>query len=404
MKSLVQFGAGNIGRSFIGQLFSRAGYEVVFIDSAASLVQRINEQKEYRIVIKKSDMPDKEILIRNVQALHIDEKQAVRNALLNADYVATSVGASALAAVALILADGIEFRFGQRPQQPIDIIIAENIRNGAEYLKNLLSTSLPEGFPLDAYVGLVETSIGKMVPIMRKEDLARDPLVLFAEEYNELIVDRHGFKTEIPTLCTITPVNTIKAFVDRKLLIHNLGHSAIAYLAYAAFANDLRLKYIWHALEKPDIASKARAAMTQAAIALTKEYPNDFEISSLNAYIEDLFVRFSNRALGDTIYRVGRDLYRKLAHDERIIGATILAAKHDLAFDAIAQVFNAALRFRATDEEGALFPRDADFIAYISSHDIESILKEVCGLSLKDHVESIVYHRLSSLCEKIEQD
>ncbi|HNV37306.1 MAG TPA: mannitol-1-phosphate 5-dehydrogenase [Rectinema sp.] len=404
MKSLVQFGAGNIGRSFIGQLFSRAGYEVVFIDSAASLVQRINEQKEYRIVIKKSDMPDKEILIRNVQALHIDEKQAVRNALLNADYVATSVGASALAAVALILADGIEFRFGQRPQQPIDIIIAENIRNGAEYLKNLLSTSLPEGFPLDAYVGLVETSIGKMVPIMRKEDLARDPLVLFAEEYNELIVDRHGFKTEIPKLCTITPVNTIKAFVDRKLLIHNLGHSAIAYLAYAAFANDLRLKYIWHALEKPDIASKARAAMTQAAIALTKEYPNDFEISSLNAYIEDLFVRFSNRALGDTIYRVGRDLYRKLAHDERIIGATILAAKHDLAFDAIAQVFNAALRFRATDEEGALFPRDADFIAYISSHDIKSILKEVCGLSLKDHVESIVYHRLSSLCEKIEHD
>ena len=31
-KKMVQFGAGNIGRSFIGQLFSRSGYEVVFVD------------------------------------------------------------------------------------------------------------------------------------------------------------------------------------------------------------------------------------------------------------------------------------------------------------------------------------------------------------------------------------
>ena len=29
---LVLFGAGKIGRSFIGQVFSRSGYEVVFID------------------------------------------------------------------------------------------------------------------------------------------------------------------------------------------------------------------------------------------------------------------------------------------------------------------------------------------------------------------------------------
>jgi len=111
-------------------------------------------------------------------------------------------------------------------------------------------------------------------------------------------------------------------------------------------------------------------------------------------------VRFSNKALGDTIYRVGRDLYRKLAHDERIIGAMILAAQHGLPFDAIAQVFSAALRFRATDEEGALFPRDAEFKAYLSSHDIDSMFREVCGLSLQDPVESIVYDRLVQYVKK----
>jgi len=92
MKYFVQFGAGNIGRSFIGQLFSRAGYEVIFIESALPLVRIINKKREYRIIIKRNDTPDEEIVIRNIQALHIDETQAVRNAILKADYVATSVG------------------------------------------------------------------------------------------------------------------------------------------------------------------------------------------------------------------------------------------------------------------------------------------------------------------------
>jgi mannitol-1-phosphate 5-dehydrogenase len=39
---LVQFGAGNIGRSFIGQLFSRAGWEVVFVDINTNMVKMKN--------------------------------------------------------------------------------------------------------------------------------------------------------------------------------------------------------------------------------------------------------------------------------------------------------------------------------------------------------------------------
>jgi mannitol-1-phosphate 5-dehydrogenase len=43
---------------------------------------------------------------------------------------------------------------------------------------------------LDEYVGLIETSIGKMVPIMPEKELERDPLMVYAEPYNTLIVDR----------------------------------------------------------------------------------------------------------------------------------------------------------------------------------------------------------------------
>ncbi len=43
--TLVQFGAGNIGRSFIGQLFANSGYDVIFIDVAKPLVEALNAQR-----------------------------------------------------------------------------------------------------------------------------------------------------------------------------------------------------------------------------------------------------------------------------------------------------------------------------------------------------------------------
>ena len=41
MKSAVHFGAGNIGRGFIGLLVHQAGYRVTFVDVLASVVDAI---------------------------------------------------------------------------------------------------------------------------------------------------------------------------------------------------------------------------------------------------------------------------------------------------------------------------------------------------------------------------
>lgn len=45
-KKFVQFGAGNIGRSFTGRLFSSSGYETVFIDVNETVVDLINREKK----------------------------------------------------------------------------------------------------------------------------------------------------------------------------------------------------------------------------------------------------------------------------------------------------------------------------------------------------------------------
>ncbi|MDA8426502.1 MAG: mannitol-1-phosphate 5-dehydrogenase, partial [Treponema sp.] len=261
--------------------------------------------------------------------------------------------------------------------RPLDLILAENDREAPETLRRGLAAALPPDFPLAERLGLVETSIGKMVPIMRAADLEVDRLRVFSEAYNELIVDRRGFLGPLPELPDLRAVDDILAYVDRKLFVHNLGHAAVAYLGRRL---DPSASLICEALELPGIRAAARRAMTQAAAALAAEYPADLSPASLEAHIEDLLGRFANAALGDTVYRVGRDLGRKLHRSDRIVGAALLCERHDLPWDAIAEVFRAALAFDAADESGAPFPADTAARTLLAREGLGAFLTKICAL------------------------
>ena len=379
---LVQFGAGNIGRSFIGQLFSRGGYEVVFVDIDTALIEKLNSEGEYRVVIKRNDRPDEILTIRGVRGVDGGDTDRVAGEIADASYISTSVGKGALPHIMPVIARGLRLR-GERGgatpgtgRRPLDIIIAENIRNGADFFRTSLAEHLPEDFPWGA-VGLVETSIGKMVPIMREEDLKYDPLWVFSEEYNTLIIDRHGFSSPLPDVPGLKPVENITAYVDRKLFVHNLGHAAAAYLGYR---KNPEWDYIWEPLEDSEVYAETKRAMEEAAAALHAEYPADLELRDLKDHIDDLLHRFRNRALGDTIYRVGRDLRRKLGKEDRLVGAMLLAEKHSLPYTGIAEAARAAFSFRKGDENGKLFPGDRDFADSIYPKGLGHVLREVCGL------------------------
>ena len=234
MPTLVQFGGGNIGRSFLGQLFSRGGYEVVFVDIDQDLISEFNSKHAYRVVIKRGDQADEILNIENVRAVNALDKEAVAREVAGADVLATSVGQRALTAIIPIIAQGLAMRRSEQGDRPLDIIIAENLRAAADFFREKLSDALPTDYPLDELVGLVETSIGKMVPIMRAEDMKEDRLWVFAEAYNSLILDKRGFKNPIPNIQGLVPKENMQAYVDRKLFIHNLGHAASAYFGLSS--------------------------------------------------------------------------------------------------------------------------------------------------------------------------
>lgn len=393
---LVQFGAGNIGRSFIGQLFARGGYEVVFVDIDRQLIERINREQRYRVIVKRNDGREDTLWVEGVRGVDGRDTSRVAREIADAQVVATSVGKGALQRLFPVISAGLLEREQRGVREPVEIIIAENIRGGAALFRENLLRGLPREFPFSQRVGLVETSIGKMVPIMTEEDVAQDPLWVFAEAYNTLIVDRRGFLGALPDLPGLKAVENINAFVDRKLFIHNLGHAATAYFGYAY---DPTFTYVWEPLTVRAVIEKVTAAMREAAAALNREYPRDLGGGELEEHIQDLLHRFANRSLGDTIYRVGRDLYRKLDREDRLVGACLLAARHGLPFANIAAAVSAAVQFRGRDERGLLFPADRTFSSEEAPKGMKHVLEGVCKLDSADTVDNTVIEGVMAAAE-----
>ncbi len=378
-KSILIFGAGKIGRSFIGQLFGLAGYEVVFSDIDRKIVNALNERKSYAVVIK--DKKEKTLLVPNVRAIWAADREKVVSEILHASILSLSVGKNALEKVIPVLGEGIKLRYELKPESPIDVIIAENMRSACVFLKEKLLNYLPYDFPFDNYIGLIETSIGKMVPIVPHKLVEEDPLRVFAESYNTLILDKEGFRNPIPRVEGLAPKEHIGAWVDRKLFIHNLGHAATAYWGY--YYNP-SIRYIWEALEMPGVLKKVNETMLQAAILLVKKYPGEFTLFQLKDHINDLLNRFRNKGLGDTIFRVGCDLNRKLSADDRLAGAIRLALTLNLPYDKILATLIVGCHFGAKDEDGLLYPSDDVFYNKYKNGIVE-ILKKVCGFQGRNY-------------------
>ncbi|MFA7370601.1 MAG: mannitol-1-phosphate 5-dehydrogenase [Sphaerochaetaceae bacterium] len=376
-KLFVQWGAGNIGRSFVGQVFARASYQVTFIDIDESLIRALNSKGEY-IVETVFHEEVKQLPIKGVKALHAQDQEAVNRAISACDLMGVSVGKNVWPHIAEQLATAIIARYAVKPTHPLDIILAENIHNGANFVGNLLKEHLPSDFPLKEHVGLIETSIGKMVPIQTKSD----PLVIRAEPHNDLFVNREAFLNPIPPVADLKGVSPMEAYGDRKLYIHNMGHATAAYLG---FKKHSELTLIAEVLEDAELLSQVRQTMLQSMDVLLALYAGVFTAEELTRHIDDLLNRFRNKALGDTVFRVGRDLKRKLHWEDRLMGIIIKAQTLSLPWDLIAQAYLTALAFKARDAEGLTDPHDSAFLETLENLPLREKIYRASGWNTSPH-------------------
>jgi len=388
MKKAVIYGAGYIGRGFIGQLFSESGYEVVFIDIYQELIDRLNTDGRYPVRIL-SHNGSREFFVENVRAVNGNSQAQVVAEIAGADIMATSIGVNILPKIAKTIAAGLKKRWADRNSGYLNIIICENLMDANKHLAKWIEDELDRSEKKCFYerIGLVEASVGRMVPVMTDEMRQGNIARVCVEEFCELPVDRDGFKGPIPDIRNMVPFSPFAYYIQRKLYIHNMGHALTAYLG-----NLKGYSYIWQAIGDPHIRLTVMKAMQDSAVSLSREHK--VPLDEILTHIDDLIYRFSNRSLGDTISRVGHDVKRKLSSEDRFLGAARLCLKHGIFPSNICLGIAAALHFNPENE---LIRMDGE--AVLSP---EKVLEEICRIQAGEPIGGVIldyYNQIQNRAE-----
>ncbi len=378
-KRAVIFGAGNIGRGFLGQLFFESGYHMLFVEAKEEIVSLLNKKRAYPLWIV-SDKKTEKLEISNLCALSPKDGPAVAEAVASADLCATAVGVNNLKDAVVLIAEGIRKRAERRRSSPLNIIICENLLSAGRFLERELKERLPQRFHayLKEKIGLVETVVSRMVPPTPDGLKRKEPLLVLVEPYQILPVAKDGFKGKIPEITGFVPVKNIHAYEELKLFGHNLIHAVCAYLGF-----QKGCQYIWESLRNKEVHKVVSGVWGEVRLALMKKH--GFSQKELDHYYRDLLRRFANKALSDTVYRVGREPLRKLSPSDRLVGAVRLCQNFGINPQHIIFTIGAALCYNYQDDaqakelERLISEKGAGYVLQKISHILpqESIYQEI---------------------------
>lgn len=383
MRQAVMYGAGNIGRGFVGALLSQSDYEVTFIDVAEAVVKALQEKQEYPIRYV-SNRGHRDVWIKHVTAVNGNNMEDVSEAIANCEIMATAVGARILKFIVPNIVAGLRKRW-KNGKTSLNIIVCENLMNADKVLEKLLKEQLSEEEcrKFDESVGVIEASIGRMVPVQTEEMKDGDPMRVCVEPYGFLPTDKAAFKGEVPKIKNMIPYEPFAFYIKRKLYVHNMGHAICAYLG-----NLLGVDYIYQAIDMPEIRIVVENAMLESAWALNKEYK--VSLADIQMHIVDLLGRFKNEALKDTCRRVGGDPERKLAPEDRLIGSSSLALEQGVTPAYISVGIAAAVYYYIYEKK----------IWKQSTETAKKVLKDVSGLEANSELAQLVLKAYRMMMEK----
>jgi len=169
MKKAVMYGAGNIGRGFIGKVFSESGYQVCFLDIDEVVIQALCSKGSYT-VLTVSNSNKWDTIVNHVYGVNANSEQAIAE-ISACDIMATSVGVNILPKIAPNLALGIKRRIKSH-NAPLNILLAENQLQVDHLMRELIYQELDptEQEWADENLGLVEVSIGRMIPPLTRRN------------------------------------------------------------------------------------------------------------------------------------------------------------------------------------------------------------------------------------------
>ena len=366
MKAL-HFGAGNIGRGFIGKLLADAGIELVFADVNQVVLDALNARHEYPVhVVGEQAKVER---VKGVSAVNSTSDEII-TLVSEVDLVTTAVGPQILERIAR--------RSDNGNLRPLNIIACENMVRGTSQLKQHVLKALPQQYHawLEQHVGFVDSAVDRIVP--PSEAGSTDPLEVTVETFSEWIVDKTQFKGDLPAIPGMELTDNLMAFVERKLFTLNTGHAITAYLGQLAGHQTIR-----DAILDEKVRAIVKGAMEESGAVLIKRY--DFDADKHAAYIQKILGRFENPYLKDDVERVGRQPLRKLSAGDRLIKPTLGTLEYGLPHDCLVQGIAAAMHYRSDQD-----PQAQELAALLAEKGPQATLAEISGLDANSEVVASV--------------
>ncbi|WP_375399362.1 mannitol-1-phosphate 5-dehydrogenase [uncultured Amnibacterium sp.] len=369
----VHFGAGNIGRGFVGDVLAASGYEVVFADVDQGLIDALQAEGSYTVRQVGREHAHR---VSGIRAVHSTaEQEQLIDEIATADLVTTAVGVRNLPAVAPVIARGIQRRVetGEdviEGDRRLAVIACENAIDATGFLESEVRLNLPESEAdaLSAVALFAGTAIDRIVP----GQPAGAGLDVTLEPFFEWIIDRTPFAGAEPEIAGVHWTDDLAPYLERKLFTVNTGH---AVAAYQGFVRGIHA--VTDAMADPAVLAEVRAAVAETrALLIAKHALHDTEQA---AYGDTSIGRLANPDLPDTVERVGRGPLRKLGRDDRLIGPAAQLAERGLPRDALLRAVAAALRFDVPDD-----PESAELQRILRNSSPAQALRRVTGIPV-DH-------------------
>ena len=341
MKAL-HFGAGNIGRGFIGLILSQSGYELSFADVSDGLIDALKERKAYTV----EESSEASILhtVNNVQAYHsVKDTEALIQKMCEVNLITTAVGPNVLAHIARSLQPMVQARILQKIENPLTLIACENTIGGSTQLKDALYALLTvdEISYCDQHFAFCYAAVDRIVPNQKNEDI----LHVKVEPFFEWVIDESHLNQEL-NLKNVLLTQHLDAFIERKLFTVNTGHASVAYKAY-----QMGFQTIGEAMSDPKVYQHVLNVLHETGALLCHKYgfnPEEHEV-----YIQKTLKRFMNPSIIDEVIRVGRSPLRKLSRNDRFIKPFVECIEAGLSVTALRTAIFSVLDFAAVEDPEA---------------------------------------------------
>lgn len=360
------FGAGNIGRGFIGEILANNGFAIHFVDINETIIDALSERKGYTIEL--AEEAHRTIKVSNVDGINNQTNpDAVVDAVFESEIVTTAIGPTILPFIAELIAKGIQKRRLAKVTKPLDVIACENMIGGSAFLKKEVEKYLTDEDQsyVAEWIGFPNAAVDRIVPLQHHED----PLFVSVEPFCEWVIDESQMKAKEIRLQGVEYVPDLEPYIERKLFSVNTGHATVAYTgAYYGY------KTIDEAIQDERVLNQLKAVLSETGDLLIHKWLFDPAVHA--AYQHKIEGRFENPYISDVITRVARTPIRKLGFDERFIRPIRELSERQLDYTHLLEVVGMIFDYFDPNDQ-----QSVELSEKLATMPLEDVIREVTGLT-----------------------